>query len=355
MKFIFKNTTSDGIFKALEHLGVSVRTARRLQGAVFRTGGIPVSMPEISPRILDAVRENSDIPHLTLIEKQVSREDGFAKYLFGSGGVRFESVRIPLENRSDGTQYVVCVSSQVGCAMSCAFCRTGRMGFVRNLETWEMVDQVLKIRDDSGFPVRGVVFMGMGEPLLNYEPVREAVRILNEPNGGALAAESITISTSGIIPGIRRLIEDGLQCRLVVSLSSAFHDRRSQLMPVENTYSIAELAEVLKEYHAAVKRRVTLAWTMISGLNTSEDEARELARITKGIPVKIDLIDVNDPDGVYLPPDDAERNAFRDHLTRHLGQPVARRYSGGKDINAACGLLAGNTCGVNAPEFLRKI
>ncbi|MCU0871515.1 MAG: radical SAM protein, partial [Pirellulaceae bacterium] len=265
-----------------------------------------------------------------------------AKYLFrGDGPEGFEAVRIPLLHRPDDLKYVVCVSSQVGCAMRCEFCATGRMGFRRNLAAWEIVDQVSKVRADSPHPVRGVVFMGMGEPLLNYDGVIQAARILTESSGMAISGKAITISTVGIVPAIRRFTEERHTYRLVVSLNSADPLQRRQLMPVEGTYSTGELIEALRAYHEVTGRRVILAWTMIAGVNTRNEDAQMLAELTRGLPIKIDLIDVNDPTGRFRPPSREELEAFRDALTAKLGAPVVRRYSGGRDIDAACGMLAG--------------
>src|SRR5262249_7327634 len=157
-------------------------------------------------------------------------------------------------------KYIVCVSSQVGCALACAFCATGRMGFHRNLATWEIVDQVVKIQADSPHPVRGVVFMGMGEPLLNYERVIRAARVLSEPCGTAIGAKAITISTVGIVPFIRRFIAEHQPYRLIVSLTSAIPEKRRELLPVERTYPLPELMQAVREYHAATGKRVTLAY-----------------------------------------------------------------------------------------------
>ena len=141
---------------------------------------VPAALPEVSPRLLERVREATRVPRLTLLEKVVSPTDGFTKYLFrGDGPEPFEAVRIPLLHRPGDEKYVVCVSSQVGCALGCVFCATGRMGFRRNLAAWEIVDQVMQVRADSPHPVRGVVFMGMGEPLLNYERVMRAAEVLS--------------------------------------------------------------------------------------------------------------------------------------------------------------------------------
>ena len=215
------------------------------------------------------------------------------------------------------------------------------MGFRRNLAAWEIVDQVIKIQADSPHPVRGVVFMGMGEPMLNYDRVIQAARILSASCGMAIGGKAITISTVGIVPGIRRFTAEGHIYRLVVSLNSADPAGAIELMPVEATYPTAELIEALREYHAATGRRIVLAWTMIAGVNTRAEDAQMLADLTRGLPVKLDLIDVNDPTGRFQPPSAAELGAFRDTLSDKLGVPVARRYSGGRDIHAACGMLAG--------------
>jgi 23S rRNA (adenine2503-C2)-methyltransferase len=352
----FKDLTMDQVYAGLSPLGVQPRLARLLQVTAVRKGRYPDLVPGVSRRLLDQVRQRTIIPHLTLVEKVVSPQDGFVKYLFRRplvDGARrpetFEAVRIPLLHRPEDPKFVVCVSSQVGCAMACEFCVTGRMGFRGNLAAWEIVDQVVKIQADSPHPVRGVVFMGMGEPMLNYANVIRAATVLSESCGMAIAAKAITISTVGIVPGIRRFTAQRCRFRLVVSLVSADAEVRRSLMPIENSCPTPQLMEALREYHAATHRRVTLAWIMISGVNTRDEDAAQLAELTRGLPVKLDLIDVNDPTGRFQPPSREELHRFRDALTARLGVPVDRRYSGGKDIDAACGMLAGREAGVHAP------
>ena len=339
----FKEHTAEGLHQALAHLGVDARLARRLQAAVMqKVGHVPEQMPEVSRRRLEEVRRATTIPRLERVEKVVSRTDGFAKYLFrGEGEGVFEAVRIPLMHRPGDEKYIVCVSSQVGCAMGCVFCATGRMGFQRNLATWEIVDQVMHIRDDSDYPVRGVVFMGMGEPMLNYERVMRACEVMCDPCGLAIDGRAITISTVGIVPGIRRFTAEKRPHRLIVSLTAADSDKRRRLFPVEEVHPLPELMAAIREYHAATGQRVTLAWTALRGINTSEEDARQIAELTAGLPVRIDLIDVNDATGEFSPPTMAELQAFRDALTEHVGMPIARRYSGGADVHGACGMLAG--------------
>jgi len=338
----FKDLPYDELHARLAAAGISAAQARRLQVSVIRRSMLPDPVPGgLSGRALEQVRRLTAIPNLQLFQKRVSEQDGFAAYVFrGEGPDLFEAVRIPLLHRPGDRKAVVCVSSQAGCALGCAFCMTGKMGFQRNLQPWEIVDQVAHVRADSPEPVRGVVFMGMGEPLLNLDAVLDAARILSAPYGLAIPGKSITISTAGIAPGIRRLAAMRAPYRLIVSLASADPARRAELMPVERQYPTGELIAALREYHAALRRRVTLAWPLIAGINTRPQDARQLAGLVRDLPVQLDLIDVNDPTGRFHPPGDAERSAFRDALRAALAAPVKRRYSGGKDIHAACGMLA---------------
>lgn len=348
---LFKEHTAEELAQRLGPLGVTPRLARRLQAAILNRGEseLPAALPGVSSRLLATLRQTTVIPRLTLVEKAISPTDGFTKYLFrGDGPQPFEAVRIPLLHRPGDEKYIVCVSSQVGCAMGCVFCATGRMGFQRNLAAWEIVDQVMRIRDDSPYPVRGVVFMGMGEPLLNYERVMRAAEILREPCGLAIDARAITISTVGIAPMIRRYTAERRPFRLVVSLTSLDPQRRRELLPVENVHPLPELMAAIREHQQATGTRMMLAWTLLSGINTRPEDARQLAEWTAGMPVKIDLIDVNDATGQFQPPSPEELQSFRDALTAELAMPIARRYSGGKDVHGACGMLAGKR--MNAGE-----
>jgi 23S rRNA (adenine2503-C2)-methyltransferase len=343
---LLKNQTSTELAAVLAELSPPDRLIRRLHAAAVRRGAteLPTELPGVSRHLLQKLRERVAIPQLVLVDKSVSPQDGFAKYVFqGDGDGRFEAVRIPLLHRPDDKKYIVCVSSQVGCALGCVFCATGRMGFQRNLATWEIVDQVTRIQADSEYPVRGVVFMGMGEPMLNYERVMAAARILSEPCGLAIAAKAITISTVGIVPMIRRYTAERRPYRLVVSLTAADSRLRRELLPIEHVHPLPELMSALREYHQATGRRVVLAWTLISGVNTGVEDARRLAQLTAGLPILLDLIDVNDPTGRFQPPAREELEAFRDALRAEVGMPVIRRYSGGQDINGGCGMLAGRT------------
>ncbi len=317
---------------------------RKLFASVFahgaRTLDEVLATPQVPSPVLALLRR-STLPELEVVERRVAA-DGFVKYLFASPlGGRFEAVRIPIL----GDKAVVCVSSQVGCAMGCDFCATGHLGFSRNLRTWEIVDQVLRVRAESPIPVRGVVFMGMGEPLLNYAEVMRAAEILRDPAGPAIGAKAISVSTVGVVPAMRRYTREGQPYRLVVSLTSAIPEKRGRLLPVERTHPLPTLVDAVREHAAARRQRVMLAYVLIAGFNTGRDDAEALARAFEGVPIKLDLIDVTDPTGRYLPPGPEELARFRDHLRELLPAPVARRYSGGKEIGAACGTLAATQAG----------
>jgi 23S rRNA (adenine2503-C2)-methyltransferase len=322
----------------------STTAIRKLFAAVFAHGAPNVAalrqVPQVPARVRDHLLARAEVPSLTVLERRRA-QDGFVKYLFGSpAGGRFEAVRIPLFEE----KYVVCISSQVGCALGCGFCATGRLGFSRNLETWEMVDQVLRIRQEADRPVRGVVFMGMGEPLLNPTEVLRAARILSHPAGLAIAARAISLSTAGVVPAIHRYVREGHPYRLVFSLTSAIPAKRLLVMPIEATHALPELVSAIRAYTDARQERAMLAYVLISGFNTGHEDALALAEAFRGIPIKLDLIDVTDVSGRYLPPGAEELARFRDHL-RLLKAPIARRYSGGKDIQAACGTLAATSSG----------
>ncbi len=333
-----------GLTRAVAPAGGSPTAVLKLFASVFAHGASSMAevreAPQVPRAMRDLVQARGRLPSLTVVERRRA-EDGFVKYLFESpAGGRFEAVRIPLFD----TKHVVCVSSQVGCALACDFCQTGKLGFRRNLAAWEMVDQVLRIRAEADRPVRGVVFMGMGEPLLNYAATLRAARILSHPAGLAISAKAITLSTAGWVPAIRRYVREEQPYRLAFSIVSAIPEKRAALMPVERTYPLPRLVAAVAEYARRRRERAMLAYVMISGMNTGREDAEALARAFEGVPVKVDLIDVTDPTGRFQPPDAAELAVFRDHL-QILKAPVARRYSGGKEIGAACGTLAATQSG----------
>ena len=329
--------------------GIGADVARRFFAHVHRAGAPVVPVRErVRGLSIDGLRRVTEAGgaarRVELVTRKKSAIDGFVKYLFRlPDGKLVESVAIPLPAGPDTTpeKFVLCISSQAGCALACAFCATGRLGFQRNLETWEIVDQVARVRDDMAevAPVRGIVFMGQGEPFLNYDAVIGAAQILCDPSAFAIDARAITISTAGIVPSIRRYTAEGHRFRLAISLTSAIEEKRRRLMPIEKKYPLDELIAAAREHAQATRERITLEYVTIAGENVGEEDARALCERLAGIPIRLNLIDVNDATGRFQPPSDAELSAFRDYLVP-LGQPIVRRYSGGKDVEGACGMLA---------------
>jgi 23S rRNA (adenine2503-C2)-methyltransferase len=284
-----------------------------------------------------AILARAEISRLALVDRRESPADAFVKYLFRArDGALVETVRIPLER----PRWSICVSSQAGCGLGCAFCGTGRLGLERNLEAWEIVDQVLAVRADApDRPVTGVVFQGQGEPLQNYDAVLRAAAILRDPNGVKIRGESITISTVGILPAIERYTEEGHVHRLILSLTSAIQPKRETLIPLARTYGVSDLARAMRDHAQRRSGIVHVGWVLMAGINTGVDEAEALARLFDGVPVRVHVIDVNDATGRFQAPGDVERGGFLAALkARGLG--FVRRYSGGADIHAACGMLA---------------
>jgi 23S rRNA (adenine2503-C2)-methyltransferase len=313
--------------------------ARRIVARAFDPPGSPPEKRPLSKAKQAAVAELLEQRRLEVIERVTDETDGFVKYLFRSpDGALTEAVRIPLEKPG---RFTVCLSSQVGCAMQCAFCATGRLGLTRNLETWEMLSAFLTVRDEAPGRVSGTVFQGQGEPLQNYDNVIQAARLLSDPCAGRITGRNISISTVGLVPQIRRYAREQHPYRLVVSLTSAIAERRRQLLPVAGKARLEELAEAVREYAAVAREgRITLAWVLMAGVNSGAAEVREIQRLFGDLPLRINLIDVNDPrpDG-FTRATDAERKQFMDEL-QVLRAPIVRRYSGGGSRHAACGMLA---------------
>lgn len=249
-------------------------------------------------------------------------------------GERVEAVLIPATDRR-----TLCVSSQVGCRFACVFCASGQGGFCRNLEAGEIVGQVLLACREFGDRPSNIVYMGMGEPFDNYEAVMRSIRILNDGDGLAIGARHITISTSGIVGGIERLMEEGLQVELSVSLHAPDDALRDRLMPVNRRYPIAQLMEVCGRYAAATKRIITFEYTLIRGTNDSREQITALARLVRGVPSRVNLIPLSPVDGFdgEAPSEDAIRKVVE--MLERAGINVTVRFSKGKPINAACGQL----------------
>ena len=359
-----RNLDRTELGEALGPLGVSPQLAPRIFARVHGLGASgfpPGSVRGLSHAAAAALERAVEWPDLEVVERRRAA-DGFVKYLFRTAdGHAIEAVRIPLPDPADAralkerrrageasglealptAKYTVCLSSQVGCALACDFCATGRLGGIRSLKTWEILAQVRAIAAEADHPIRGAVFMGMGEPFLNYDNVVRAARILSDPAGPAIAAKAISISTAGVLPAIRRFTAEGHRFRLILSLGAPSAETRRLLMPIEDRWPLREVLSAVRDHAEARGVRATLAYVVIGGgVNATPAHAQALGELLGGMRAKLNLIDVTDETGRYPRASEAELRSFRDALVA-LGIPVVRRYSGGAEIAAACGTLAG--------------
>ena len=326
----------------------TIGESRRILGHVISDGRDDLDLRKPPRRaVLAAIDTHLDRQPLEIVDRVKDDFDGFVKLLFRHpDGALTEAVRIPLEKKG---RFTACLSSQVGCAMRCTFCATGRLGLTRSLAAWEMVAAFRAVRKDvlSEDPTRhlsGAVFMGQGEPFHNYDEVIHAARVLSEPCGGRIAQEAITISTVGLVPQIRRYAREGHAYRLIVSLTSAIEEKRKTLLPVAGNFTMDEVVEALREVHAMTKKRVTLAWVLMRGVNDGDDELAALRARFAELPIRVNLIDVNDSTGQYERATDPERSELVGKLGA-AGIAVQVRYSGGRNRHAACGMLAARALG----------
>jgi 23S rRNA (adenine2503-C2)-methyltransferase len=302
---------------------------------IHRQGATDVS--QITPLSKDFRRRLSDagyyISQLKTIDKLID-PDGTVKYQFElEDGSRIETVVL-----TDDKRGTLCISTQVGCAMDCVFCATGRLKLRRNLTAGEVVDQVIAAERD-GAEISNVVYMGMGEPLLNYDAVLKSVRILNHPAGKNIGIRHLTISTCGIAPAIRRLADEDLQPRLAISLNAPTDAIRSKLMPINKKYLIAELLEAVRFYQVATRQRVTFEYVMINGLNDTVTHARLLVKLLRGIKYNVNLIEHNPHPGCELVGSGRERIERFGSVLREAAIETTVRFRMGRSINAACGQL----------------
>lgn len=296
-------------------------------------------MINVSKSLKNKISQSYQISSTEIIQKQIS-SDGTIKYLLGfPDNQKVETVLMRFDNRPNLT---ACVSTQIGCPINCAFCATAKQGFIRNLTTAEIVDQVLTIQRDTGLQISNIVFMGQGEPLLNYENLYNAIKLFNQSMN--IGTRRITISTSGYIPSILKLAEDFPQLTLAISLHAASSALRQTLVPIEKKYPLIRLMETLKEYYDKTNRRLTIEYVMIKEINDSLNEAKELANLLKNLHCNINLIPYNNIDDVsevkFEEPNYQQVKMFK-YILELSGKKVTIRLKRGNDISAACGQLSG--------------
>ncbi len=291
-----------------------------------------------------ALREklNKECPLEINFKKFVSKDGATVKFLIDlEDGFKIESVLMRHEERN-----TVCVSSEVGCPLGCAFCATGQMGFKRNLKAEEIVEQVLcsaRLLKKENQRVGSVVFMGMGEPFLNYDNVLAAVRILNDKNGFGIGARHISISTAGVTEGIRKLAEEPMQVNLAISLHAPNDKLRTEIMPAGKKYFIKKIMAAVGEYVEATSRRVMFEYLMIKNFNDRPEHARELAKLLKIFPGNLYFVNLilYNPTGAFEPSNKEAVEKFKKILEEN-GVPVTERYRFGRGVKGACGQLATN-------------
>ena len=293
-------------------------------------------MSDLSAKLREALYEAFTISRLRTVRRDAS-EDGTAKFLFGlSDGLSIESVLIPETKR-----LTLCISTQVGCGLGCAFCATALMGLKRNLRSSEIVDQVLEAGRTlpAGKRITHLVLMGMGEPLANYHQTLKALRIITDAESGpGFSPRRVTLSTVGLVPQIKRLMEES-RVNLAISLHATTEEVRSELMPVNRKYSLAELIDCCRSLPIPKRRRITFEYVLLSGINHSAEDARRLSRLLGAIRCKINLIPFNPhPGSRFKRPPQEEIEEFRNTLSA-AGHQVNVRRPRGDDIHAACGQL----------------
>ncbi len=345
--------TPDALARAL---GCEIGEARKIVSAVHRDKAL-VPMAGVRRGTLQAVFARGVVRTVRVVAEQASAVDPFVKYVVetagsvGGGAAQtqvVETVRIPLERAG---RFSVCVSSQVGCALACAFCATGRLGLLRNLETWEIVEQVRVVRRGLESAklgrVHGVVFQGMGEPMANLDRVLEAIAVMSDPSALAIDARAMTVCTSGLPSGILRLAKEAPRVRLGISIGSARPEVRRKLMPIDRAHSLDEVLDAAVEHAKATGLAPMWAVTPLAGVNDTVDDAHALADRARafaeraGVRPRVSVIPYNpigegDP---FVRSSDAAFDAFRAAMAER-GVFAHRRYSGGGDVAAACGQLA---------------
>ena len=292
-------------------------------------------MTNISKKLKEELNSDCYITSLNQVEVQVSKIDGTRKYLFAlADGNVIESVLMRYKHGNS-----VCISSQVGCRMGCRFCASTLDGLVRGLRPSEMLDQIYKISRDIGERISNVVVMGTGEPMDNYDNLLKFIHLLTDENGLNISQRNLTVSTCGIVPRMRQLADEKLSITLALSLHASNQEKRKELMPVANSFDIHEVIDACKYYFEKTKRRVTFEYSLVGGVNDTDQDATELASLIKGMNCHINLIPVNPiKERDYVQSDTRVIEAFKNKLEKY-GITVTIRREMGRDIDGACGQL----------------
>ena len=291
-------------------------------------------MTNLSLDLREKLKQNYEMHNFNILKKQES-SDGTKKYLFDVlDGNAIETVLMCYHHG-----YSICVSSQIGCKMGCKFCASTGIKFIRNLTSGEIVEQILAVERDNNIRISNVVFMGIGEPLDNYDNVINAIRIINNQKGINIGARHISVSTSGLVPKIYKLAEENIQCTLSISLHATTDEKRSSMMPVNDRYNIEELLQACKDYIEKTNRRISFEYALAKDNNDNLEDAKRLVKLLKGMICHVNLIPINKiENGSFVKSSNENIMKFRDYLNDH-GIVATIRRELGSDIDAACGQL----------------
>ena len=311
---------------------------RQLFHALYQERKFDLSRITSFPKVLRRQLAQEFQAMLPEVEKIFRSADGTARYLLRlADGKEIEAVYMPEESRK-----TLCISTQAGCAVDCKFCLTGVLGFSRNLTAGEIVGQVLRLCQENHWPTGeklNLVFMGMGEPMLNYENVLAAVRLLADPDGIGISTARMTLSTAGVVPGIERLGKEPVRPKLAISLNAPTDAVRDRIMPINRKWPIDELLRACREFPLRPREKLTFEYVLLAGVNDSIEDARTLARLVKPLTAKVNLIGLNPgPDLPFRTPSDEKVLAFQQVLKK-AGVRAFIRKPRGRDIFAACGQL----------------
>ena len=291
-------------------------------------------MTNLSLELREKLKQNYEMHNFNVLKKQES-SDGTKKYLLDVlDGNAIETVLMSYHHG-----YSICVSSQIGCKMGCKFCASTGIKFIRNLTSGEIVEQILAVERDNNIRISNVVFMGIGEPLDNYDNVINAIRIINNQKGINIGARHISVSTSGLVPKIYKLAEENIQCTLSISLHATTDEKRSSMMPVNDRYNIEELLQACKDYIEKTNRRISFEYALAKDNNDNLEDAKRLVKLLKGMICHVNLIPINKiENGSFVKSSNENIMKFRDYLNDH-GIVATIRRELGSDIDAACGQL----------------
>ncbi len=292
------------------------------------------SFSNLPKSLINTLTKQFELRSFKLIREWESEEDQTTKFLWQlKDGMKIESVII-----YEGQRVTFCISSQVGCPLDCKFCETGKMGLLRNLTQAEIVEQVVLMKERSKFKPTNIVFMGMGEPLLNYDAVMQAADIFSDSQGLGFSRRRISISTAGIPPRIYQMADEDRPYSLAVSINAPTQEIRKKIMPISKKYTLNQLMHSIRYYNNVTGKQVTFEYVMIKGVNVSENHARQFITLIKKIPGKINAIACNSDDTVYKAPSEEEIKNF-ENILLDAKQPINIRSRKGSEIQAACGQL----------------